>query len=134
DVWTCGLITDRTVSGGALKWLTLVDEYPRECLAWHVGRLVSGADVRRVLARPQSRIKVVSGVCTSTQVVSPPKVERRGNGRESASRRRASRRRRGPGRSPARRPPSASRQSAATRRAVTSCGASGAGLEPVVPQ
>jgi putative transposase len=51
DVWTYDFLADRTVCGGALKWLTLVDEYTRECLALHVGRLVSGADVRRVLAR-----------------------------------------------------------------------------------
>jgi len=41
--------------GGPLKWLSLVDEYTRECLALHVGRLVSGADVRRVLARVVGR-------------------------------------------------------------------------------
>jgi putative transposase len=51
DVWTCDFIADRTVCGGALKWLTLVDEYTRECLALHAGRVVSGVDVRRVLAR-----------------------------------------------------------------------------------
>jgi transposase InsO family protein len=51
DVWTYDFIADRTVCGGALKWLTLVDEYTRECLALHVQRQLSGADVRRVLAR-----------------------------------------------------------------------------------
>src|SRR5439155_22456152 len=45
----------RTVSGGTLKWLTLVDEYTRECLAWHVDRTINGADVRRVLARVVGR-------------------------------------------------------------------------------
>jgi putative transposase len=50
DVWTCDFINDRTVDGGTLKWLTLVDEYTRECLALHVGRSVTGAEVRRVLA------------------------------------------------------------------------------------
>ena len=55
DVWTYDFIADRTVCGGALKWLTLVDEYTRECLALHVGRQVSGADVRRVLARVVGR-------------------------------------------------------------------------------
>lgn len=50
DVWTCDFIADRTVCGGTLKWLTLVDEFTRECLALHVDRSVSGADVRRVLA------------------------------------------------------------------------------------
>lgn len=51
DVWTYDFIADRTVAGGTLKWLTLVDEYTRECLALHVDRSLTGADVRRVLAR-----------------------------------------------------------------------------------
>jgi transposase InsO family protein len=55
DVWTYDFIADRTVDGGTLKWLTLVDEYTRECLALHVGRSLTGADVRRVLARVVGR-------------------------------------------------------------------------------
>jgi putative transposase len=55
DVWTYDFIIDRTADGGTLKWLTLVDEYTRECLAVHVGRSLSGADVRRVLARVVGR-------------------------------------------------------------------------------
>jgi putative transposase len=51
DVWTYDFIADRTIDGGTLKWLTLVDEYTRECLALHVDRALTGADVRRVLAR-----------------------------------------------------------------------------------
>jgi putative transposase len=51
DVWTYDFVADRTIDGGSLKWLTLVDEYTRECLALHVDRSVTGADVRRVLAR-----------------------------------------------------------------------------------
>lgn len=51
DVWTYDFIADRTVDGGTLKWLTLVDEYTRECLAVHVDRSLTGAEVRRVLAR-----------------------------------------------------------------------------------
>jgi putative transposase len=50
DVWTYDFVADRTVGGGTLKWLTLVDEYTRECLALHVDRSLTGADVRRVLA------------------------------------------------------------------------------------
>jgi len=50
DVWTYDFIADRTVCGGTLKWLTLVDEYTRECLALHVDRAMTGSDVRRVLA------------------------------------------------------------------------------------
>ena len=55
DVWTYDFVADRTVKGGALKWLTLVDEYTRECLALHVERAVNGADVRTVLARVVGR-------------------------------------------------------------------------------
>jgi putative transposase len=51
DVWTYDFIADRTIGGGALKWLTLVDEYTRECLTLHVARTLTGADVRRVLAK-----------------------------------------------------------------------------------
>jgi transposase InsO family protein len=51
DVWTYDFIADRTIEGGTLKWLTLVDEYTRECLALHVDRTVTGGDARRVLAR-----------------------------------------------------------------------------------
>jgi putative transposase len=50
DVWTYDFVADRTVGGGILKWLTLVDEYTRECLALQVDRALTGADVRRVLA------------------------------------------------------------------------------------
>jgi transposase InsO family protein len=50
DVWTYDFVADRTVSGSSLKWLTLVDEYTRECLALHVDRAINGAAVRRVLA------------------------------------------------------------------------------------
>ena len=51
DVWTYDFIADRTVDGGSLKWLSLVDEYTRECLALHAGTSMTGSAVRRVLAR-----------------------------------------------------------------------------------
>jgi putative transposase len=55
DVWTYDFVADRTVCGGTLKWLTLVDEYTRECLALHVDRSLTGSDVRHVLARVVGR-------------------------------------------------------------------------------
>lgn len=55
DVWTYDFIADRTAGGRALKWLTLVDEYTRECLALHVDYALTGADVRRVLVRVVGR-------------------------------------------------------------------------------
>ena len=51
DVWTCDFIHDRTASGRPLKWLSLVDEYTRECLVLHAAGSLTGADVRRILAR-----------------------------------------------------------------------------------
>jgi putative transposase len=51
DVWTCDFIQDRTAGGRVLKCLTLVDEYTRECLVLHVAVAITGADVRRIMAR-----------------------------------------------------------------------------------
>jgi transposase InsO family protein len=55
DVWTCDLVFDRTADGGSLKWLTLVDEYTRECLALHAATSITGAEVRRVVAQVVGR-------------------------------------------------------------------------------
>ena len=55
DVWTCDFIHDRTASGRPLKWLTLVDEYTRECLVLHADSSITGADVRRIIARVVGR-------------------------------------------------------------------------------
>jgi transposase InsO family protein len=51
DIWTCDFIHDRTASGRPLKWLTLVDEYTRECLVLHADDSLTGPDVRRIVAR-----------------------------------------------------------------------------------
>lgn len=51
DVWTCDFIADRTSEGGTLKCLSVVDEYTRECLLLHMASALTGADVRRQLAR-----------------------------------------------------------------------------------
>ena len=51
DIWTCDFINDRTAEGRSLKWLTLVDEYTRECLVLHAAGALTGADVRRIMAR-----------------------------------------------------------------------------------
>ena len=51
DVWTCDFIHDRTAGGRPLKWLTLVDEYTRECPVLHADSSITGADVRRIVAR-----------------------------------------------------------------------------------
>ena len=54
-VWTYDFIADRTAGGRTLTWLTLVDEYTRECLALQSADALTGADVRQVLARVVSR-------------------------------------------------------------------------------
>jgi len=51
DVWAYDFVADRTACGRPLRWLTLVDEYTKECLALHVAGSVTGRDVRGVLAR-----------------------------------------------------------------------------------
>ena len=55
DVWTCDFIHDRTAEGRPLKWLSLVDEYTRECLVLHADGRLGGADVRRILGRVAGR-------------------------------------------------------------------------------
>jgi putative transposase len=55
DVWTCDVIHDRTIAGGSLKCLSLVDEYTRECLALRMTKSVTGEWVRRVLGQVVAR-------------------------------------------------------------------------------
>lgn len=49
-VWTWDFAFDRTVSGTTLKWLSIVDEYTRECLALKVARNITSEDVIDTLA------------------------------------------------------------------------------------
>ena len=48
-VWAWDFIFDRTSSGSSLKWLTIVDEYTRECLALKASRRMNHEDVTEVL-------------------------------------------------------------------------------------
>jgi putative transposase len=50
-VWCWDFVHDRTADGKALKWLSVVDEYTRECLALEVGRGLTGRRVTEVLGR-----------------------------------------------------------------------------------
>ncbi len=50
DVWCWDFVFDRTASGSPLKWLSIVDEYTRECLALRVNRGVTSEDVIDTLA------------------------------------------------------------------------------------
>ena len=51
DEWTCDFIHDRTVSGGSLKWLSVVDEYTREVLLLQSAHTMTAPDVRRHFGR-----------------------------------------------------------------------------------
>lgn len=49
DVWTWDFIHDRDASGRPLKWLSVVDEYTRECVALEVERGLNSARVLEVI-------------------------------------------------------------------------------------
>ena len=48
-VWAWDFVFDRTANGRALKWLSIVDEYTRECLALEVDRGMTSEGVLDVL-------------------------------------------------------------------------------------
>ena len=49
-VWAWDFVFDRTTSGSPLKWLSIVDEFTRECLALKVDRSITSEDVIDTLA------------------------------------------------------------------------------------
>lgn len=49
-VWCWDFVFDRTTSGSPLKWLSIVDEYTRECLTLKVARSITSEDVIDTLA------------------------------------------------------------------------------------
>ena len=49
-VWCWDFVFDRTTSGTTLKWLSIVDERTRECLALKVARSITSEDVIDTLA------------------------------------------------------------------------------------
>jgi transposase InsO family protein len=49
-VWCWDFVFDRTTSGSPLKWLSIVDEYTRECLCLKVDRGITSEDVIDTLA------------------------------------------------------------------------------------
>lgn len=51
QVWSYDFVWDQTADGRPLKWLPVVDEYTRECLALPVARSLTGADVIAQLRR-----------------------------------------------------------------------------------
>ena len=50
EVWAWDFAFDRTTSGSQLKWLGLIDEYTRECLALKVDTSITGEDLIDTLA------------------------------------------------------------------------------------
>jgi transposase InsO family protein len=50
DVWCWDFVFDRTATGSALKWLSIVDEHTRECLALKVSRSIASEDLIDTLA------------------------------------------------------------------------------------
>lgn len=49
-VWAWDFVFDRTASGSQLKWLSIVDEHTRECLALKADRSITSEDVIDTLA------------------------------------------------------------------------------------
>lgn len=49
-VWCWDFVFDHTTSGSTLKWLSIMDEYTRECLALKVDRSITSEDVIDTLA------------------------------------------------------------------------------------
>jgi putative transposase len=50
DVWTWDFVFDRTESGSTLTWLSIIDEYTRECVALVVDRTITSETVINTLA------------------------------------------------------------------------------------
>ncbi len=50
DVWAWDFVFDRTTNGSAVKWLSIIDEYSRECLALKPARRITSHDVIDTLA------------------------------------------------------------------------------------
>ena len=48
-MWSWDFISDRTDNGGKLRILSVIDEYSRECLALHVARKLTAADLIEVM-------------------------------------------------------------------------------------
>jgi putative transposase len=58
DVWAWDFIHDRDERGRPLKWLSLVDEFTRECLVLEVARSITAVDVVNLI----SEVMLIRGV------------------------------------------------------------------------
>jgi transposase InsO family protein len=50
DVWTWDFVFDRAGDGRSLKWLSLIDEYTRECLSLEARRGMTAEEIQVILA------------------------------------------------------------------------------------
>ena len=66
DVWCWNFVFDRTASGSQLKWLSVVDEYTRECLALKVDRGITSENVIDTLSELFTRCAVCRGTSAAT--------------------------------------------------------------------
>lgn len=48
-VWTWDFVQDKTERGGAIRMLTVIDEYTRQCRCIHVDRRINTAKVERIM-------------------------------------------------------------------------------------
>jgi len=55
DVWTWDFLFDRTSDGRSLKWLSLVDEFTRECLSLEARRGMTAEEIQAILAEVVAR-------------------------------------------------------------------------------
>jgi hypothetical protein len=97
-VWAWDFIHDRDRRGRPLKWLSLVDELTRECLALEVRRSMKAVDVIDVLAGvsadPYFRIARFSILLTAAFITSPNLISSASATRKTNRRRPATTRRR----------------------------------------
>jgi transposase InsO family protein len=61
-VWCWNFVFDRTQAGSPLKWLSIIDEHTRECLALKVARGITAEDVIDTLAELFSMRGVPSAI------------------------------------------------------------------------
>jgi transposase InsO family protein len=55
DVWTWDFIFDRTSDGRSLKWLSLIDEYTRECVSLEARRGMTAVEIQDILSEVVAR-------------------------------------------------------------------------------
>ena len=75
-VWTCDFTFDCTNDGRSLKWLSLIDEYTRECLVLEARRGMTADEIREILAEvaatrggPPHRVRSDNGPEFAAEVV-----------------------------------------------------------------